>query len=182
MPQIYMIVDVDRCWGCKSCQVACKYEHGIPAGKVKPIEVFRIENKDVSGKVYCDYLPVMCQHCEKPECLDACPVSAISRNEEGVVVVDSKLCTGCGLCAESCPYDCITEEDGLAHKCDLCIERRSRGFPTSCEQHCMGRAFTSCTKEDMEALVAGRRYVWSTGRVVYVSDQLSGLGKAFGKA
>ena len=27
--KLFMIVDIDRCWGCKACQVACKREHGL---------------------------------------------------------------------------------------------------------------------------------------------------------
>ena len=142
-------------------------------GSIFNIQPYSIhDGPGIRTTIFFKGCPLRCLWCQNPESQSKTPQLMYYRD----------LCTGCGLCAESCPYDCITEEDGLAHKCDLCIERRSRGFPTSCEQHCMGRAFTSCTKEDMEALVAGRRYVWSTGRVVYVSDQLSGLGKAFGKA
>jgi Fe-S-cluster-containing dehydrogenase component len=29
--QTYLIIDLDRCWGCKSCKVACEMEHGLAA-------------------------------------------------------------------------------------------------------------------------------------------------------
>ena len=52
--KMFMIVDIDRCWGCKACQVACKREHGLASEDFKPIEVFRVENMQ-GDKVRCDF-------------------------------------------------------------------------------------------------------------------------------
>jgi electron transport complex protein RnfB len=41
------------------------------------------------------------------DCADACPVSAITFDEEGIRRVNVKKCTGCGLCADTCPHDLI---------------------------------------------------------------------------
>ncbi|MCF0238196.1 MAG: hypothetical protein HUK24_06310, partial [Sphaerochaetaceae bacterium] len=81
-----MIVDIDRCWGCKSCQVSCKSENLIPPGFDSNISVFRIETQD-KGRAACDFIPVMCQQCNDPTCLKVCPVGAISRNSEDLIVV-----------------------------------------------------------------------------------------------
>lgn len=178
MESCYFVVDLDRCWGCKSCQTACRLEHDLPPDSGWPIEVFRVEN-DAEGVVRCDFIPVLCLHCDIPACAAACPKDAIAKGADGVVRVDPECCVGCGLCEKACAYGCI-QIDGVqnvAYKCDLCTERRGRGFLASCEQHCLGEAFTSCTKAEKEQLVGGRRYRWSVGQVVYVSDRLADLGK-----
>ncbi|MCA9190021.1 MAG: hypothetical protein KDA99_30560, partial [Planctomycetales bacterium] len=41
------------------------------------------------------YLPVQCQQCDNPPCVDACPVVATWKEEDGIVVVDYNWCIGC---------------------------------------------------------------------------------------
>jgi len=43
-------------------------------------------------------------------CVDACPVGAISMNEDNVAVVNADECTECGVCVEECPSQCISME------------------------------------------------------------------------
>ena len=180
--KMFMIVDIDRCWGCKACQVACKREHGLASEDFKPVEVFRVEN--IQGdKVRCDFLPVACQHCTSPACAEACPRGALVRTDEGLIAVVEDRCIGCGLCFRKCPYGAIGLKmvDGRrkAVKCDLCMERRQRGFWPACEQHCLGGAFTSCTEAEKAVLLEPYPYRWGTGSVTYVSRVRSDLGKAF---
>lgn len=100
--KMFMIVDIDRCWGCKACQVACKREHGLASEDFKPVEVFRVENMQ-GDKVRCDFLPVACQHCTSPACAEACPRGALVRTDEGLIAVVEDRCIGCGLCFRKCP-------------------------------------------------------------------------------
>ncbi len=181
--QMYMVVDIDRCWGCRACQVACKREHGISPDDFKPIEAFRLENK-LGTEIRCEYMPVLCQHCDDPACVKACPKQAISRTEEGLIEVDEPRCIGCGLCVKACPYGAVgLKRDAAgkrnAVKCDLCAERRSRGYLTACEQHCLGGVFTSCTAGQRDDIIKDYPYLWNAGRIIYVSRRLSDLGKMF---
>ena len=48
--QMYMVIDVDSCWGCKSCTVACKTAHGLLPGEEANISVFRIEGLDAENQ------------------------------------------------------------------------------------------------------------------------------------
>jgi Fe-S-cluster-containing dehydrogenase component len=67
----------------------------------------------------------VCRQCDDPKCLDACPVSALSRAENGSVVVKYEECTGCSACVDACPYDGIWLDplSNVAVKCDTCQGR-----------------------------------------------------------
>jgi len=177
---LYMVIDIDKCWGCMACRVACKQEHDMPAESSGNIDVVKIEQKDENGRLHCDFVPVMCQHCSSPACLEACPANAISKNEEQLVCIDQECCIGCGSCFDACPYGCVSLQAAAAgekaQKCDLCISRREKGFLPSCEQHCLGGAFKSCHEEKMQELIR-ERYHYQTGSIVYVSSKLADLGK-----
>ncbi|WP_245742961.1 4Fe-4S dicluster domain-containing protein [Desulfobacula phenolica] len=68
-------------------------------------------------------MPVSCQQCQDAPCLNACPVNAISRNEElNRVEVDYDVCIGCRTCVSVCPFGAMNYNaiDGEVAKCDLC--------------------------------------------------------------
>jgi Fe-S-cluster-containing dehydrogenase component len=52
----------------------------------------------------------------------ACPNEAIRRTSKGVVIVNSKKCTGSGECVQACPYYAIRihPDSGKAIKCIQC--------------------------------------------------------------
>jgi tetrathionate reductase subunit B len=114
-----LIIDEALCWGCKTCEVACKQENGAPDG-VKLISVREDGPNLVNNK--------------EPPCADACPVGAISKRQDGIVILDEAQCTGCGACTEACPYDAIAfdEEHGIAQKCNLCHHRVDQGLVPAC--------------------------------------------------
>ena len=56
----------------------------------------------------------------------ACPMKAISKNADGIVLVDEETCVGCHSCEAACPFGVPQfPEDGRGKmvKCDLCIGR-----------------------------------------------------------
>ena len=46
-------------------------------------------------------------------CEEACPVDAVTKNEEGFVEIEHDKCIGCGKCVRSCPFGAIVERSGL---------------------------------------------------------------------
>ena len=73
--------------------------------------------------VICSSLSLSCQHCTEPQCLDVCPVSAIYKNPDGLVLVDPEKCIGCQACFKACPYGVPQYgADGLMQKCDMCVD------------------------------------------------------------
>jgi len=56
-------------------------------------------------KVWYFYLQRICNHCEYPACLAACPRQAIyKREEDGIVLIDQERCRGYRKCVEAFPY------------------------------------------------------------------------------
>ena len=128
MEKISLLFTRKNCMGCHACEVACKQEHGLSVG---PRLVRIIEESPI-------FSPVFCHHCARPPCKDACPEGAISRNEQGIVLIDTDLCIGCQDCVEACPFGAMQFDDNLemAVKCDLCIERLSDNLEPACMSVC----------------------------------------------
>ena len=166
MSRLALMIDLERCIGCKSCEVACKQEHGLGLGEFRNRVVWL---GDATGPGL-DFLTVSCQHCNRPACLRACPVNpkAITKDPEtGIVRVNEDRCTGCGECVIACPYGAMGY-DSVGHhavKCDLCTDRRDQGaVTTACASVCPGKAIHFGERDDMVAAAE------SDGRTVRDQD------------
>jgi carbon-monoxide dehydrogenase iron sulfur subunit len=105
------------CTTCMSCVVVCSERH---TGTSSPSRARLRIQVDVLG---ADCEAAYCRQCANALCASACPVGAISFDEElRAWLLDEDLCTGCGDCVEACPFDAIWLDpiSGLAFKCDLC--------------------------------------------------------------
>lgn len=136
-----LVIDVDRCSGCFSCQVACKYANDLTLGQnwnrvltVGPVGTF----PDVS--MY--YLPLQCQQCENAPCVSVCPTGASYRADDGVVLIDKEKCIGCQYCMMACPYGVrhLNEEQKVVEKCTLCYQDTSAGGQPACVSVCCSKA------------------------------------------
>ena len=142
MKQFTFVVDVDRCIGCKGCQVACKMENCVALGEGRN-KVCTIGPNGVYPDLELYFLPTMCQQCENPSCVQACPTGACyKREEDGVILVDQDRCVGCGSCRRACPYQMIRSSRELrtADKCTLCAQLRAVGDTPACVRNCSGGA------------------------------------------
>ena len=125
------VIDLAICNGCYCCQIACKDEHvandWTPYAKPQPdtgqfwIGITEMVRGQVP-KVKVTYLPKMCHHCDDAPCIEQCEVGAIVKREDGIVLIEQEKCTGCKLCADTCPHDAIFFNDNLniAQKCTGC--------------------------------------------------------------
>ncbi|KAA0445382.1 MAG: 4Fe-4S dicluster domain-containing protein [Candidatus Thioglobus sp.] len=129
---------------------ACQEEHGwgnekYSTGEQKPDWIKKVKVKDkATGKI--DSLPLMCQHCEQPPCVDVCPTNASVKREDGIVLVDKHLCIGCRYCMMACPYDSrsFVHENlsnqkadtprgkGTVEACTMCVHRVDKGEVPAC--------------------------------------------------
>jgi len=78
MKRYALIIDHESCWGCKTCEVACKHENHTPYG-IKLISVLEDGPKMVNGKMDFVFLLNMCRHCDDPPCMSVCPEGARGR-------------------------------------------------------------------------------------------------------
>jgi molybdopterin-containing oxidoreductase family iron-sulfur binding subunit len=98
-----MVIDTRRCVGCKACTVACKAENKTPPGVSYTVVTEQaIGNRPDDKPIF---MTKPCFQCERPPCVDVCPVSATyKRAADGIVVVDYDRCIGCRYCITACPY------------------------------------------------------------------------------
>ena len=147
--RLSLMIDMERCIGCKSCEAACKSEHGLGPGEYRNKVVWLSD----PTKPSLDFLTLACQHCERPACVRACTVTpkAIEKDPvTGVVRVLEDRCTGCGECVIACPYGAMGYDaaDHHAVKCDLCADRRAEGKTSACASVCPGKAITLGPRDD----------------------------------
>jgi molybdopterin-containing oxidoreductase family iron-sulfur binding subunit len=129
---------------------ACKQEHGWGSekhsvGDQKPSWIKKVKVKDRLTQKETS-LPLMCQHCEHPPCVDVCPTNASMKRNDGIVLVDRHLCIGCRYCMMACPYDArsFVHEDltnqkahmprgkGTVESCTLCVHKVDEGEQPAC--------------------------------------------------
>ena len=97
-----LIVNTEDCVGCRACEVACKQQHNLSTGSGW-IEVHSDVPCEIEGKRQLRYAVTFCIHCDCRPCKDVCPVGAISKRQDGVVLIDEQLCNGCKDCIGACP-------------------------------------------------------------------------------
>ncbi|MEM3926995.1 MAG: 4Fe-4S dicluster domain-containing protein [Desulfurococcaceae archaeon] len=120
------------CIGCKACEIACAREHN----GINNIEVYVMDEARIS-------IPYTCLHCTNPLCVTKCPVNALNKSSD-VVLIDHSKCTKCLECVKICPYNSIKVIDklGLITKCDLCYHRLLKNLPPACASTCPTGAIT----------------------------------------
>ncbi len=88
------------------------------------------------------YLARICNHCDNPACLAACPRNAIyKRDEDGVVLVDQQRCRGYQECVRACPYKktFFNVISRVSEKCIGCFPRVEQGEVALCVESCIGK-------------------------------------------
>ena len=146
--QLAFYFDSSSCSGCKTCQMACRDKHDLEKGVLwrKVYEVaggeWKKEGMAWVPDVYSYFISMGCNHCEKPICMTSCPNRAISKDEQGIVLIDSTKCMGCRYCEWTCPYGALKhdEPNGVMTKCTLCSDYILQGKSPACVAACPMRA------------------------------------------
>lgn len=135
-----MLIDLDRCIGCFSCEVACKNENNIDLG-IQWNKVFTVGPTGVFPDLEMYFLPVLCQACDNPPCVSECPTGASYINDEGVILVDKQKCIACMACLSACPYRArsFNTKTEVIEKCTLCDHLKAPDQP-ACVKACCAKA------------------------------------------
>ena len=153
-------VDVD------ACVSACQREHGWQAEPGSPtaaqwIRKVKLSDADTGHQ---QFLPMMCQHCANPPCVDVCPTGASFKRADGIVLVDKHTCIGCRYCMMACPYKArsfIHENlkdqlpvaprgKGTVESCTLCVHRVDRDGANA-----VPACAEAVNREDRQAILFG---------------------------
>jgi len=151
-----MLIDTSKCeTGCTDCVTACKTENGWGSTETKSsaeqqaqwIRKVKLTDKQTG---HVQSLPLMCQHCETPPCVDVCPTGASMKRADGIVLVDKHICIGCRYCMMACPYKArsfihepLTDQKphaprgiGTVESCTLCVHRVDKDGTPACVEAC----------------------------------------------
>jgi formate dehydrogenase iron-sulfur subunit len=156
-----ILFDSVACIGCRQCVEACKDWNVLPRG----------DYFDISGTTWLTMKPDVlegrssvwgrdsCQHCETPLCAAVCPVEAITKYDEGPVIIDQDVCIGCQYCVYACPWKVIGR-DPVSHKaakCTMCGDRLADGgLAPFCVEACPAGALAFGPVEEIAAIAATR--------------------------
>ena len=145
---------------------ACHSIHNVPKFQKKNHEIkwlWEEEYKHAFSSIASDHVPkdikhkpflVLCNHCENPPCVRACPTKAtFKRESDGIVLMDFHRCIGCRFCMAACPFgarsfnfrepkEFIPEVNlkfprrtrGVVEKCNFCAERLAVGKLPACAE------------------------------------------------
>ncbi len=199
-------LNLSVCIGCRRCAEACHVENNHDRGTnqsyIRVLEMeqgsFDLEKGDSTydhpvpapGKYY---LPVQCQQCDNPPCVNVCPVQATWKEPDGIVVVDYNWCIGCRYCMAACPYGARrfnweapqipaaelnpdqgllsnrVRPQGVVEKCTFCLHRTREGREPACLEACPTGARVFGNLLDPESPV---RKVLAEKRVFVLKEEL----------
>jgi molybdopterin-containing oxidoreductase family iron-sulfur binding subunit len=109
-----MVIDLQKCTGCGACTIACKNENNVQDGIFWANKICRTVGK--FPNVRYDYLPTLCNHCEKAPCVKVCPTQAMHKDGNNITMHDTEKCLGCRYCMIACPYKVISFVGEKTHK------------------------------------------------------------------
>jgi benzoyl-CoA reductase subunit BamC len=131
-------VDLDKCNGCRACELVCSAFHAAP--KYSSNNPARSRIRVIHEPLRDVYVPVYAGEYTKAECT--------GRDK---YVIDGKEYDECGFCRASCPSrDLFKEPDsGLPLKCDMCEDDPPQEKPL-CVQWCLNALIYEEREEEVE--------------------------------
>ena len=166
-----MLIDANKCAaGCTDCVTACHEENGVTQNN-RPLTdaqwIRKVELRDKQTKKEYS-IPMLCQHCEHPPCVDVCPTGASFKRADGIVLVDKHTCIGCRYCMMACPYKArsFIHEDvtgqkpyaprgkGTVESCTFCVHRVDDHRTPACVEACQHKAMVFGDLNDPDSQLA----------------------------
>ena len=155
------LIDINKCSGCRNCQIACKDEHceqsWLPYAEAQPLTGSfwcRVDEKE-RGQVpvvKVSYTPIMCNHCEKCAVLEIAGDAAY-RRDDGLVIIDPVKAKGRRDLVEACPLGVVywNEELELPQKCTGCAHLLDDGWSVPrCVDACALEAILYAEEDELD--------------------------------
>jgi len=138
-PHYSMVIRQDKCIDCERCLEACAMTNDVPEYGYRTT-ILEKEVLDAIGQKK-EFIPVLCNHCNNPPCVRACPTKATYKDKKtGIVMMEYGKCIGCKTCVVACPYNAryFNEKKHAIDKCNFCFDTRlSKGEKlTACAAAC----------------------------------------------
>lgn len=183
-----ILYDSTKCIACRACQVACKRWNDLEAVETslsqdwtnppdlapQTYNYIRFVAKGTGKDFGWHYATSRCMHCLQPACASVCPVKAITKCQEGPVVVDQSKCIGCKYCVAACPFGIMRYDTtkNKVSKCTLCADRIKEGLQPACTQACPTEALKFGDREDIVREAEVRRV--EIGSYTYGKEEAGG--------
>ncbi|WP_312811673.1 4Fe-4S binding protein [Sedimentibacter sp.] len=131
----YLAKEDSKCIQCKACEEICSTTYFKVDDRNK--SCIQINEKDGTPEIN------VCDQCG--ECIDICPVMAITRDKKGIVRINKKICVGCFMCVGFCSKLSMRQHDDHIEpfKCIAC---------DMCSKVCPTGAIYISERDDSEAL------------------------------
>jgi ferredoxin len=95
--------------------------------------------------------------------MDSCPIEGtIYKRDDGLVIIDPRMCTGCKNCIDACPYNVIffNEDLNIAQKCTGCAHLIDSGWKEPrCADACPTLAIRFMGETEAKELIS-KAEVW----------------------
>lgn len=130
-----LVVQPQDCTGCRACEMACAFTHGLNGQPGATRCTTLVVGKD-------EYVPMLCLQCENAACVQVCPVGALAMDPlTRVVKLNDQKCVRCMACTVACPFGNMHVEarTGRVFKCDLCA---GYGDQPRCAMFCPSKCLT----------------------------------------
>lgn len=111
--KLAMVIDLQRCVGCGACVIACKNENNVKDGVAWASRISRTTGQFPNVKY--EYIPTLCNQCEKAPCVTGCPTGAMHKADGDITMQDPDKCIGCRYCIINCPYGVIHFNEKEVH-------------------------------------------------------------------
>lgn len=127
------LLDLNKCVGCKGCEMACVIEH-----QIEQLHHRRVIHISQDSREW-GFLSLACNHCTNPECIRVCPRKCFYKRRDGVVLHRPQYCSGCQSCVGACPFHApkVSPRTRKASKCNFCAERLDQGLEPACVAACI---------------------------------------------
>jgi protein NrfC len=176
-PHYAMVIRQNHCVDCELCVKACGKTNNVPSYGYRTT-ILEQSRPIGLGKIERDFVPLLCNHCNRPPCVRVCPTKATYKNKEnGIVMMEYKKCIGCKTCMAACPYNAryFNEEIRAVDKCNFCFDTRlSKGKKdTACVEACPAkvRVFGNLSDENSEVY----QLIHTPDKVVWVLRPETGV-------